>query len=475
MIIAILMGVMVNVSKKQLFRVLRANFSEVPKSFIIFCCGFFLHLSPSVAEFGSIVDIGLGGDFYFTDESDNNGQGFINLLIQNTWSNSQLWVDVGAGGLVGEKASSYVKAPQLFYRMGQMGKTHFTIGRALYDWSFADSFWNLGLTQPIFKWNEARPEQQGLTGLFLNFPVVKNYFDLTFFASPLFLPTQGPSFDLSNGRLTSSNPWFNEPVGIINLAGEKAKLNYDIDVPNSQDVVVQTSFGVLFGTPHNKKDFILSGFAMSKPRNDLVLPFQGVLNLTTFNGDITVLPQVAMHQVMGLDIGWNFENVKTVFSWIHEGQVEYDLPVSATYPVLPDQNIFSTTQLFRLSNTQRLWVGYIRVDRPQTQLGGVFANAQISTFQNRNRFDETLRVKWEGLLFKSKSVYLVNASFAANQNLQNDNIWLSSDIRWSLYKGIELFSQCDFFGGSDEFIIGSDFINTYQNNDRCFFGGHYAF
>ncbi len=435
----------------------------------------FSNISPSQAEFGSIVDVGVGGDFYFTNESANNGQGFVNLLIQNTWSSSQIWLDVGAGGLVGETTASYVKVPQVYYRGGEIGRTHITIGRALYDWSFADEFWNLGVTQPVFKWNEARPETQGLTGVFVNIPIVENVFDLTLFGSLLYIPTQGPSFELSDGRITSSNPWFNEPVQIVNLSGAKANLTFGVDVPRTQDVVFQESVGALFGTPLSRKGLLFKGFYLRKPRNDLILPFEGALNLTTFNGDISVLPRVALHEVAGADIGWNFNRFKFVASWIYEANIQYDIPGGTTYPILPDQNIFSLTQLIRLSSTQKVWFGYINVERTETGIGGVFANSQISTYLGRNRFDEALQAKWEGLLFKSQNLYRVNASFSVTQSLKNDNIWLSSDIRWTLSKGFELFNQCDFFGGSEEFIVGSDFMSTYQNNDRCFLGGHYAF
>ncbi len=454
------------------------KFQTLRRSGALLIVGFvavLLKTSTVQAEFGSIVDVGVGGDLYFTNSSANNGQGFVNLLIQNTWSSSQLWLDVGAGGLVADTADSYVKMPQFYYRLGHIGKSHLTIGRALYDWSFADEFWNLGVTQPIFKWNEARPETQGLTGVFVSIPLAEKTFELTLFGSLLYIPTQGPSYELSNGKITSSNPWFNEPVEVINLNDEKAELTYDIDVPKTREVISQKSWGFLLGTPINKRGWLFNSFYLNKPRNELLLPFEGALNLTTFNGDITVLPRVATHQVAGVDIGWNFNNYKTVLSWIYEGNIDYDIPAGTTFPILPDQNIFSATQLFRISPTQKVWFGYIKVDRQPTKIGGTFASSQISTFLGRNRFEEAMQLKWEGLLFKTQSLYRVNASLAYTQSINNDNIWLSSDIRWSISKGLELFNRCDFFGGSEEFIIGSDYMSTYQNNDRCFVGGHYAF
>lgn len=427
------------------------------------------------ADFGSIVDIGLAGDFYFTEESANNGQGYVNLLMQNTWSDSQLWIDVGAGGLVGDTATSYVIAPQIFYQMGQVGKTHLTIGRALHDWSYADDQWNMGLTQPLFRWTEARPEEQGLVGVFLTVPIVKNKLEFTAFASPMFIPSQGPSFELINGDITSSNPWFLSPVEVIDLSGNKVDLNFEIDVPNTQDVIFQESYGIQLSSPFNKKDALLNIFALDKPRNDLVLPFTGQLNLTTLEGDINIQPIVPRHQVAGIDFGWNFENFKTVASYLYESKVDYNAPNGTFFPIIPEQHIFAFDQTIRLSQAHRISLGYINVERQENQLGGDTTGAQITAFSARNRFEEAARIKWNGHLLQQGGLYRVNASLSYTQSLFQDNAWISSDIRWSIHKGLEAYSQCDFFGGSEETIQALDFISSYQNNDRCLVGGHYAF
>lgn len=432
-------------------------------------------LRPVLAEFGSIVDLGFAGDLYMTNENANNGQGYVNLLVQNTWTGSQVWLDVGAGGLVGDTASSFVKAPQFYYRQGSEDSVHFTIGRARQTWSSLDDFWNLGVTQPIFMWNQAVPEQQGLTGVFVKIPVFEKKFSLTFFGSYLFIPSQGPTYELSNGQLTSSNPWFNDPVQLINLSGQQADLNYKINIPRIQNIVFRHSIGFQFGTEINKKDFTFNAFYLNKPRNELLLPFEAFLNLSTFNGDITVLPRVARHEVMGIDVGWNFSRAKTEVSWLRESSAYYQAPKDSTYPIMPEQNIFSLQQLFRLTPTQRLIFGYVKVDRRPTAVGGVFAGSDISTFQNRNRFEEAMRLEWQGLLFKSLSQYRVRSTISYNQSLIRDNLWLSADVNWSVYKGIELFTRCDIFGGTGEQIINVDLMSAYQNNDRCLLGGHYAF
>ena len=427
------------------------------------------------ADFGSIVDIGMAGDFYFSDGSANNGQVFANLLIQNTWSDSQLWVDVGAGGLVGDTAHSYIKAPQLFYRMGKRSKFNIVVGRELNDWSYLDSHWNMGMTQPLFKWDTAQPEEQGLTGIFVNIPVVEDTLDITLFGSYMYLPTQGASYQLTDGELRSSNPWFSSPIEAITLSGERIDLNYSLTVPKAQDVVFKPSYGLQIGTPISKMGFIASAFYLNKPRNELVLPFEGALNLSTFKGDINILPQVANHQVAGLDIGAKYSIGKTVLSWVREFGIDYDVPLNTTYPVLSDQDIYSLATVFSVSKKQRVGLSYIKVDRQDTLVEGLFSSTQIDAYAARNRFEEAARVYWEGLLAKVSSKYRVKTKLMYTQSLQKDNVWVSADVRWAASRGLEFFTHCDFFGSSKDQIVGEDFISTYQNNDRCLVGGHYAF
>ena len=175
------------------------------------------------------------------------------------------------------------------------------------------------------------------------------------------------------------------------------------------------------------------------------------------------------------DIIRGFERFKSVLSYLYESEVEYDAPVGTFFPIIPEQHIFSFSQLIRLSKTQRFWLGYMKVDRQENTIGGDATNSQIAAFKARNRFEEVIRAKWNGLLWRTQGVYKLEASLAYNQSLFKDNVWISSDIRWSIHRGLEAYSQCDFFGGSEKQIEALDFMSSYQNNDRCLVGGHYAF
>ena len=167
--------------KQRLGFVFKPSFVHSVLAFLvpIFVFYFSLFSSPiAQASFSSLVEIGLAGDFYIVNEIDNNAQGFASLTLDNSWDSEQLRFELGSGGLVGDTATSYLIAPQIFYRTGNEGQL--TIGRALHDWSYLDNSWNMGLTQPLWTWAAARPEAQGLTGLFVDIPFFNRELAFTF-------------------------------------------------------------------------------------------------------------------------------------------------------------------------------------------------------------------------------------------------------------------------------------------------------
>lgn len=425
--------------------------------------------SVAYADFDSEVDLGFAGDFYFNNQDANNGQAFVDLFIQKKLSHSEFYLDVGAGGLAGNRASHYIKVPQLFYRQGDQNKLHAILGRSYHQWSVLDEFWNLGKTQPLFGWDQSQLQQQGLTGLFIKYPF--NGFSVTLFGSYLFLPEQGPTYDHVDGRFEANNPWFKEPVEVINLNGQRVDLSFDVQAPKTQDVIFQESVGIQLSRLDQSRGLLLNAFYLNKASNELILPFEGTLNLTSFTGDITIKPAVARHWLMGVDLGWSWENLSTVLSWMYESELDYQVPASTTFPIIPEQNMFSIRQFFQFNNQHRFWFGYLKSDREENAVGGVFATSQLTTFRERNRFDEVFRLQWEGLFFDRD----LTLKFGYNQSFVADTAWLNFGAKWHLNSGLSLTQRCDLFGGAEEEATNRNFISSYQNNDRCLVGGLYTF
>ncbi len=434
----------------------------------------FAFFSDSVdAKFQSSVNMGLLGDFYFQRDI-HNAQGFVDVSMGNKGATNELELDIGAGALVGNTTQSYIKIPQSYYQINFMEKARLVLGRRIYKWSYLDDYWMMGMVQPLFKWNMALPEKQGLTGIFLQFDLTDDI-HLTLFSSYLFLPSQGPTYELVNGNVTSSNPWFIQPIRIINFLNQEIKLKYNVNIQKTSEIIFRPSYGGRLGTSHDKKNWLFNAFYFNKSKNDLIIPFNGHLNLTTFEGDVVIQPTVAQHSVLGLDIGWNFGFFRSMISWLYESRIHYRRLPDFTYPVIPEQNMFSLSQWIKLSDSQSLSLSYLQVMRKSNRIEGIFFDSQISTFLSRNTFEKTFHIKWEGRFLKSGDRHLLKTHVSYFQSFMVDHAWVSTDFRWFLSKGVQLTSHCDFFGGYKQSPFDSDFISQFQSNDRCLLGGSYAF
>ena len=436
---------------------------------------FFAFFSSFLAEgkFQSSVSLGLLGDFYFQRKI-HNAQGSIDVSMGNKGLKNEIWLDIGAGALVGNTSQSYVKMPQFYYRRDFSKRIRLIVGRYLDEWSYMDDYWMLGMVQPLFKWNMALPEKQGLAGLFVKFNLV-DHIDLTLFSSYFFLPSQGPSYELMNGRIESSNPWFKQPVRIMSFLNQEVELKYNVNIPRTSDIIFRPSYGGKLGSSYDKENWLFNIFYFNKFKNDLIVPFNGHLNLTTFNGDVVIQPTVARHSVMGFDIGWNFGSFKSLVSWLYESSIYYHRLLGFTYPVIPEQNLFSLFQWIKISESQSISLSYLKAVRKPNRIEGIFFDSKIGTFLSRNVFEDTFSFKWQGDFSKSVSSSFLRLSLSYFQSFIVDHSWISLDLRWFASKNIELKTHCDFFGGMQEPPVDADFISQFQNNDRCFIGGSYAF
>ena len=436
---------------------------------LIFPC-----LSLSKSNFQSSINVGLLGDLYF-QRNVHNVQGSIDILLDSRGYKDRFMLNLGAGALVGDSIQSYVKIPESYYQIGFPDKANVVLGRSIQKWSYLDDDWMMGIIQPFFKWNRPMPERQGLTGIFLNIPLDYEL-NLMFFSSYVFLPSQGPGYKLVGGEITSSNPWFTQPVRIINFGDRETKLNYIVNFPKTKDIIFKPSYGGQLRTPYKKKDWVFNLFYLSKPVNDLIIPFDGQLNLTTFRGDVTIQPTVARHNVYGLDAGWNFGFLRTVFSWLHESSIQYIKIPEFTYPIIPKQDLFSVLQWIRLTKSQSISLSYLKSFRQPNRIEGDLSGSQISTFLVRNPFENTFRLKWEGSFQKTSNDHHFKTSVSCFQSFLVDHSWIQVAATWILKnQNIQLKGFCDFFGGYKNSPVDGDFISQYQDNDRCLFGGNYVF
>ena len=142
-------------------------------------------------------------------------------------------------------------------------------------WSRLDEEFNLGVWQPQLRWDYLAPHQQGLFGVFLDFSF-SDSLQVLFFTSPLYLPDQGPNYQLNDGEFTSGNRWFIPPqsrVALFNgsMSGAGAPLFFAIDRPAEEKIILHSSFGIGFKYQAPNDPFWIQANYAYKPENQIHL------------------------------------------------------------------------------------------------------------------------------------------------------------------------------------------------------------
>ena len=110
-----------------------------------------------------------------------------------------------------------------------------SVGRRLETWSMLDRHWDLGLWEPLNRFDTLRPIDQGLTGAFVEGGT--GDFKFVAFVSGVYIPEQSAAFSLQNGKLKSASPWFSEPTDRLILFSETTQVQYDILTPSTGSVI----------------------------------------------------------------------------------------------------------------------------------------------------------------------------------------------------------------------------------------------
>jgi hypothetical protein len=184
-------------------------------------------------------------------------------------------------------------------------RARISVGRRLETWSVLDRTWDLGLWEPLNRFDALRPIDQGLTGAFLeagagNLKVIA-------FMSPIYIPEQGGGFSIQNGKFRSSNPWFVEPTDRLILFSETTQVQYDVQTPSTGSIISQASGGALIRYGSFQDGFHAQASYAIKPRNQLATPFEGSLNLTdtTSYAAVRIDPKVIYHELASAELGYS--------------------------------------------------------------------------------------------------------------------------------------------------------------------------
>lgn len=277
-------------------------------------------------------------------DSSQKNFAFLGLHLRSNEKQPELFM-INASGFYVPNSSplSYLNVRELYFRFAPSESSQIYVGRKLINWSSLDSDFNLGFFQPQFRWNSLQPENQGLFGFFWD--QQKPNWGITLFASHFYLPDQGASFELKDGKFQESNPFFKPPPQRIKFQGQILPIDYQIDRPDTLDVISRPLFSAQLryaGTNGYYSQFS----AAYKPSHQLALGYSGVLVTTRVK--INIVPIVYNEKVLASDVGYRGDWGGLQLSVLHTSPENPKFENSANVPVFEDSTTWGPRLTYNL-------------------------------------------------------------------------------------------------------------------------------
>lgn len=400
--------------------------------------------------------------------------------VKSPWTSG---VDVMGLASFDGTEQAYFGAPQLYvgWKNPQMRGLSVTLGRRLNGWSRFDQEWKLGIWQPLLRWDYLHPKEQGLTGAF--FTMAGERVEVTGFVTGVFLPDQGPQFDVENGEFHSSNRWFRQPESRHKVFNQDRRLNYELEKPKAEDLIFHSGFGLSVLIGQEQDGFWLRTSVADKPINQLHLGIEGYHSIARPNRFLEsvaiVHPRVARHSVATVETGYQNERGGGWVSLTEESPHGVGLPEDWEEASLYPTRFFGVGYMHRLpwEGLRRHWFkyGYMDVDEetPKTPLAERADTLESSL--DRYPYQRVVSFEWTAPLIQ-RAHRQMDLSIRYLYSLPEKGALLSARLDWLWNKRTLWNLGVDVLGAQtnpgDE---RAGLMSLYRNNDRVMAGVSYVF
>lgn len=391
------------------------------------------------------------------------------------------WVDMAAdisGGTFFSRGQSHFVVHEAY--LASHGNTALKAfaGRKKKDWSEMDRRWQLGLWQPKFAIDALRPDEQGLSGLFLDYNV--QGWEILGFATPIFIPSMGPDIREEGGGLVADSRWYRAPSRDFALNNRERTIVYELDIPETMKLVGNGAVAFMGRLGNKERGPWIVTSAGYLPVNELILKRRILMDASEENADVTVSPDVTYHALYSADLGYSFSNVKMSVSYLQDEPREKrpdseDWAIQKLLPLKAYSAAVDFSLADILSKTLSFQVEYLKVDG-----GGIVdirSNGQpddMTLYDQRLKFTNALSFRVEGQLatffrrpFVTRFKYLYD--YDQRGSLLNTEFLYYPSQKWAVVMG------GDVLGVQDENYNPSSFLNQYRANDRIYGGMTYVF
>jgi len=431
-------------------------------------------LTPHFA-FGQVrTEMKLFSDSFISPEfeaTQKNNYQFVGASLKTEpFSDAPLKMDISGGVAVGSPLLNYLNISEFYLQSRQSDSTTFYVGRKKMLWSELDARWDLGVWEPLFKWNPLSPERQGLTGIY--WQIDKPQYTFMLFASPFYIPSQGPSFEIQDGGFVKGNPWFHNPPQSVRIWDEATEMQYHMNQPSTSEIVMQNSYGakLSFGDPQG---FRVQTSYIYKPDNALALGYQGSLDLSTLKGSVELKPQVFYHSLTGADVTykWNRFRVGVSGIWDRPTKEKVFDEVEWTQPVFEDAFLVSPCNEW----DKGVWaLNFMRLDIYGGKVTEVGENQANEPLTNLYPFYQANQVSVLNNWYLGKGRRLMS-KVSFTQSDKNDFQLLRVNARLRMSGLWTFFGEMQMLKAGPTDKNNQNDLAQFANNDRLMFGASYVF
>ncbi len=342
-------------------------------------------------------------------------------------------------------------------------------GRKRESWSELDSYWTLGLSQPLNRFDSLRPSEQGLTGIFGEFNW--DNAQLILFGSAIYIPEQGPNYELQDGKFHTNNAWFSEPADRVVLVSKGTPLRYRIETPTVGSVIQHASGGFIFRTG-GPQGFRTQTSYVKKPRNQLSLPFQGVLVTDSLNPEasVTIFPQVAYHNLASLEFSHHAKTSAFRLSGLADISDSERIAPGLTWQTYEPLYLVSPSVDFQLGSGEN-YVPWIRLGTLHS-IGGeatLVSKGSVKPEQNpfgaRTMYRQAASLEWRGRFARVKG-WSVEHGLRWIEEFSERGSVLMTDLRLATRENWQFGIYADFLASRLPEDENPGFISRFRGNDR---------
>lgn len=365
------------------------------------------------------------------------------------------------------------------------GKQGFYLGRKRQNWNQSEADWSLGLWQPLFQEDGLRQYQQGLTGLFYQGSF--SQFEFTGLVSPMFIPSLNADLVEKDGTLVSESRWMRSLPEQATVNGRDVKLNYKLKTPPYAELLAKPTIAARLQWRSKESPDQWAALALArKPMNTLSIKYDAALvsRSVGFEGEAEVVPVVHMHNLLSLEGGLEFREVKLSASLI------VDQPETKTIENGFSDDGFQTdyyqqqpkaAQIAILKAEKKTswwdqdiqWVlSYLKIQNDKTSDFDSAGTQQSEFVPYRFLFTNAASVQAITSLtekWKAKIKYIREFD-------QSGSVW-SAEGQFQPNSRLAFFAGLDLLGIDQVSAVETDtrFLNSYRHNDRFFGGISYVF